>query len=228
MVGWWERDQAPPEWRGLVWHSCGHPTRGRPMGLSGRVCLAPARVRLRECDGNSHALPQSVSWRIARRFALGKSSAVTTRELETLADAVSRLAASRSRCDRSRRSVWRAWRADLLGRIHGAMKPAVRPYAGKVLVGTAASLLADLERAWRWADELDEFTDASEGELALVRQQRAELEGEQQETASRMAALEHELAQAAPTWPAGRPRLRWCCRRRRSPSSRASSARSCA
>ena len=76
------------------------------------------------------------------------------------------------------------------------MKPAVRPYAGKVLVGVAASLLADLERAWRWADELDELTDALEGELAAVRQQRAKLEREQQETAKRMAALERELAQA--------------------------------
>ena len=127
---------------------------------------------------------------------MSKSSAVTTRELETLAETVSRLAASRSRCDRSRRSVWRAWRDDLLGRIHRAMKPAVRPYAGKVLVGIAASLLADLERAWRWADELDELIDAAEGELTAVRLQRAKLEREQQETAKRMAALEHELAQA--------------------------------
>jgi hypothetical protein len=127
---------------------------------------------------------------------LGKSSAVTTQELETLAETVSRLAASRSRCDRRRRSVWRAWRADLLGRIHGAMKPAVRPYAGKVLVGVATSLLADLERAWRWADELDELIDAAEGELAAERSQRAKLEREQQETAKRMEALEHELAQA--------------------------------
>lgn len=127
---------------------------------------------------------------------MGKSSAVTTRELETLAEAVSRLAASRSRIDRRRRSVWRAWRADLLGRIHGAVKPAVRPYAGKVLVGVATSLLADLERAWRWADELDELIDAAEGELAAVRSQRAKLEREQQETAKRMEALEHELAQA--------------------------------
>ncbi len=172
------------------------PRAGRPVGLSGRVCLAPARVRLRECDGNAHALPQSVSASIARRFALGKSSAVTTRELETLAEAVSRLAAGCSRRDRSRRSVWRAWRADLLGRVHGAMKQAGRPYAGKVLVGVAASLLADLERAWRWADEMDELIDAAEGELAAERLQRARLEREQQETAKRMEALEHELAQA--------------------------------
>jgi hypothetical protein len=127
---------------------------------------------------------------------LGKSSAVTTRELETLTEAVSRLAASRSRCDRSRRSAWRAWRDDLVGRVHRAVKPAVRPYAGKVLVGIAASLLADLERAWRWADELDELTDELEGELVVVRLQRAKLEREQQETAKRMAALAHELAQA--------------------------------
>lgn len=26
------RDQAPPEWRGLVWHSCGHPTRRQSDG----------------------------------------------------------------------------------------------------------------------------------------------------------------------------------------------------
>jgi hypothetical protein len=127
---------------------------------------------------------------------LGKSSAVTTRELETLVDTVSRLAASRSRCDRSRRSVWRAWRDDLVGRFHHTMKPAVRPYVGKVLVGVAASLLANLEQAWRWSDELDELTDALEGELAAVRLQRAKLEHEQQETAKRMDALEHELAQA--------------------------------
>ena len=127
---------------------------------------------------------------------MGKSSAVTTRELETLADTVSRLAATRSRCDRSRRPVWRAWRADLLGRIHRAVKPSVRPYAGKVLVGVAASLLADLEQAWRWADELDEFTDVLEGELAAAKLQCAKLEREQQETAQRMEALEHELAQA--------------------------------
>ena len=76
------------------------------------------------------------------------------------------------------------------------MKPAARPYAGKVLVGVAASLLADLERAWRWADELDDLTDALEGELAAVRQQRAKLEREQQETARRMEALARELAQA--------------------------------
>jgi ribosomal protein S25 len=76
------------------------------------------------------------------------------------------------------------------------MKPAVRPYAGKVLVDVAASLLADLERAWRWADELDELTDALEGELAAVRLQRAKLEREQQETAKRMETLERELAQA--------------------------------
>jgi len=76
------------------------------------------------------------------------------------------------------------------------MKPAVRPYAGKVLVGIAASLLADLERAWRWADELDELIDAAEGELAAVQLQRAKLERDQQETAKRLAALEHELAQA--------------------------------
>jgi len=82
-----------------------------------------------------------------------------------------------------------------VGQVHRAVKPAVRPYAGKVLVGVAASLLADLERAWRWADELDELIDAAEGELAAVRLQRAQLEREQQETAKRMAALEHELAQ---------------------------------
>jgi len=128
---------------------------------------------------------------------LGKSSAVTTRELETLAEAVSRLAASRSRCDRSRRSVWRAWRDGLVGRIHRATKPAVRPYAGKVLVGVAASLLADLERAWRWADELDELIDAAEGELAAVRLQRAKLEREQQETAKRMEALAQARADLA-------------------------------
>jgi hypothetical protein len=127
---------------------------------------------------------------------LGKSSAVTTRELETLANTVSRLAASRSRCDRSRRHIWRAWRDDLVGRFHRTMKPAVRPYAGKVLVGIAASLLADLERTWRWADELDELTDELEDKLTVVRQQHAKLEREQQETAKRMAALEHELAQA--------------------------------
>ena len=127
---------------------------------------------------------------------MGKSTAVTTRELETLADTVSRLAASRSRCDRSRRSVWRAWRDDLVGRFHRMMKPAVRPYAGKVLVGVAASLLANLERAWRWADELDELTDALEGELAAVRLQSAKLQREQQETASRLDALERELTQA--------------------------------
>jgi len=127
---------------------------------------------------------------------LGKSSAVTTRELETLADTVSRLAASRSRRDRSRRQVWRAWRDDLIGRFHHTMKPAVRPYAGKVLVDVAASLLADLERAWRWADELDELTDELEGELTAIRQQCAKLEREQQEMAKRIQALEHELAQA--------------------------------
>ncbi len=127
---------------------------------------------------------------------MGKSSAVTTRELETLAEAVSRLATRRSRRDRSRRSVWRAWRDDLVGQVHRAVKPSVRPYAGKVLVGVAASLLADLARAWRWADELDELTDELEGELAAVRLQRAQLEREQQETAQRMAALERELAQA--------------------------------
>jgi ribosomal protein S25 len=76
------------------------------------------------------------------------------------------------------------------------MKPAVRPYAGKVLAGIATSLLADLERAWRWADELDELTDELEGDLTAERQQRARLEREQRETAQRMAALEHELAQA--------------------------------
>ena len=122
--------------------------------------------------------------------------AVTMRELEALADTVSRLAAIRSRCDRNRRPVWRAWRDGLVGRFRRAVKPAVRPYAGKVLVGVAASLLADLEQAWRWADELDELTDALEGELAAVRLQSAKLEREQQETASRMEALEHELAQA--------------------------------
>jgi hypothetical protein len=127
---------------------------------------------------------------------VGKSSAVTTRELETLAQAVSRLAASRSRRDRSRRSVWHTWRDDLVRRVHGAVKPDVRPYAGKVLVGIATSLLADLERAWRWADELDELIDAAEGDLAAVRLQRAKLEREQQETAKRMEALEHQLAQA--------------------------------
>jgi hypothetical protein len=127
---------------------------------------------------------------------LGKSSAVTTRELETVAKTVSRLAASRSRCDRSRRQIWHTWRDDLVGRVHRAVKPAVRPYAGKVLVGIAASLLADLERAWRWADELDELIDAAESELAAVRLQRAKLEREQQEAAQRMEALKHELAQA--------------------------------
>jgi hypothetical protein len=127
---------------------------------------------------------------------LGKSSAVTTRELETLVETVSRLAASRSRCDRSRRDIWGRWRDDLVGRFHRAVKPTVRPYAGKVLVGVAASLLADLERAWRWADELDELIDAAEGELAAERLQRARLEREQQETAKRMEALEHQLAQA--------------------------------
>jgi hypothetical protein len=76
------------------------------------------------------------------------------------------------------------------------MKPAVRPYAGKVLTGVAASLLADLERAWRWADELDELTDELEGELAVVRQQNDRLQHAQQETTRRIAALEHELAQA--------------------------------
>jgi hypothetical protein len=76
------------------------------------------------------------------------------------------------------------------------MKPAVRPYAGKVLVGVAAILLADLEQAWRWADELDELTDALEGELTAARLQRAKLEREQQETTKRMEALAHELAQA--------------------------------
>jgi len=76
------------------------------------------------------------------------------------------------------------------------MKPAVRPYAGKVLVDVAASLLADLERAWRWADELDELTDELEGELTAIRQQCAKLEREQQEMAKRIQALEHELAQA--------------------------------
>lgn len=127
---------------------------------------------------------------------MGKSSAVTTRELETLAETVSRLAASRSRRDWSRRSVWCAWRDDLVGRFHRTMKPIVRPYAGKVLVGVAASLLADLERACRWADELDELTDELEGELAAVRQRCATLEREHQETVKRMAALERELAQA--------------------------------
>ena len=126
---------------------------------------------------------------------MGKSSAVTTQELETLADTVSRVAANRSRLDRRRRDIWLAWRDDLMGRFHRMMKPAVRPYAGKVLVGVAASLLADLERAWRWADELDELTDELEGELTAERQQRAKLEHEQQETAKRMDALEHELAQ---------------------------------
>ena len=100
---------------------------------------------------------------------MGKSSAVTTRELETLADTVSTaLPPNAAGCDRSRRSVWRAWRDDLVGRVHSVMKPAVRPYAGKVLVGVAPSLLADLERAWRWADELDDLTDELERELAAV------------------------------------------------------------
>ena len=143
------------------------PRASRPMGLSGRICLALARVRLRAGERSSHALPQSVDRSIARRFCLNKSPAVTTQELETLADTVSRLAASRSRCDRSRRLIWHAWRDDLVGRFHRTMKPTVRPYAGKMLVQVAASLLADLERAWRWADELDDLTDELDGELAV-------------------------------------------------------------
>jgi len=127
---------------------------------------------------------------------LNKSPAVTTQELETLAGAVNTLFASRSRHDRARRDIWRRWRDDLLGRLHRAMKPTVRPYAGKMLVAVAASLLADLDRAWRWADELDDLTDELDGELALVRQQCAKLQREQEQTASRMEALARELAQA--------------------------------
>ena len=92
------------------------PRASRPMGLSGRICLALARVRLRAGDGNSHALPQSVGERIARRFALAKSSAVTTQELETLADTVSRLAATGAGVTGAGGRL-AAWRADLLGRL---------------------------------------------------------------------------------------------------------------
>ncbi len=182
MVGRWETRPGPTgvAGPGLAQLRSPHAPAGRWAFQDGYAWRRHGYV-CGNASGSSHALPQSVSWRIARRFALGKSSAVTTRELETLAETVSRLAASRSRCDRSRRSVWRAWRDDLVGRFHRTMKPAVRPYAGKVLVGIAASLLADLERAWRWADELDELTDAAGrrtgGSAVAARQTRARAAG---------------------------------------------------
>lgn len=113
-----------------------------------------------------------------------------------MTDRVNAFCAERCRLDRGRRHTWRVWRDDLVGRFHRAVKPTVRPYAGKILVGIALSLLTDLQRAWQWVDELDELTDELDAELKAVRRQHASLEHEQQETAKRVAALEHELAQA--------------------------------
>jgi hypothetical protein len=119
---------------------------------------------------------------------MSKSADVTTRELESVVNRVNALCAERCRLDRRRRETWRAWRTDMVGRAHSVMKPAARPYAGKALAGIVQSLLADLDAAWRWADELDDACDELDRELDAVQCQ--------EQAASQITALTHELAQA--------------------------------
>ncbi len=127
---------------------------------------------------------------------MSKSADVTTRELEGVVNRVNALCAERCRLDRRRRGTWRAWRNDMVGRAHGVMKPAARPYAGKALAGSVHSLLADLDAAWRWADELDDVSDELERELDALQRQWAELYDQQAQNASQVEALTQELAQA--------------------------------
>ncbi len=135
---------------------------------------------------------------------MSKSPAVTTQELETLANTASALCAERSRLDRGRRDIWRAWRTEIIGRTHSVMKPAARPYAGKVLIGIATGLLANLAQAWLEVDESDALADDLDRELMVAQQQCADLQREQEETAAQVAALTRALALAR-TELAGRP-----------------------
>ncbi len=135
---------------------------------------------------------------------MSKSPAVTTRELETLANTASALCAERSRLDRGRRHIWHAWRTDIIGRTHSVMKPAARPYAGKVLINIATGLLANLAQAWREVDELDALADDLDRELMVAQQQCADLQREQEETAAQVTALTRALALARAEL-AGRP-----------------------
>jgi hypothetical protein len=127
---------------------------------------------------------------------LSKSNWVTTRQLETLAGAVNAFYSSRTRYDPAARRLWRPWRDDLIGRLHRMMKPAVRPYAGQVVTDVAIGLLAELNRAWQRADDLDQMTYQLNGELMFVRQQLVNLRREQEQTTVRIEALQRELAQA--------------------------------
>ena len=104
---------------------------------------------------------------------MGKSTDVTTRELESVVNRVNALCAERCRLDRRRRRTWRAWRNDKVGRVHSVMKPAARPYAGKALAGVVNSLIGDLDMAWRGADELDDACDELDRELDAVQRQEA-------------------------------------------------------
>lgn len=124
-----------------------------------------------------------------------KSSIVTTRELEHLVTAITAFCAQRCRLDCVRRPHWRAWRNDLVARLHGVMKPSARPYAGKVLAGMVNDLLVELAAAWRWADELAATCNALTRELAAARQQCADLQHQQEQTAFQVARLTDELAQ---------------------------------
>ena len=127
---------------------------------------------------------------------MSKSNWVTTRQLETLAGAVNAFYSSRTRCDPAARRLWGPWRDDLIRRVHRMMKPAVRPYAGQVVTDVAIGLVAELNRAWHRADDLDQMTYQLNGELMFVRQQLVNLRREQEQTTVRIETLQSELAQA--------------------------------
>lgn len=62
------RGQAPPDVARPGRTVAVTPRTGRPVGQLGGYAEAPARVRLREYEPGSHALPQSVIVSLARRF----------------------------------------------------------------------------------------------------------------------------------------------------------------
>ncbi len=125
---------------------------------------------------------------------MSKLAAVTTRELEMLVAAVNRLYATRSRLTPGNRGFWRAWRSDLIDRLHGVMKPAARPYAGKSLAAVTDRLLDDLESAWSRADELDATCDELSQDYWNLWAQHRTLERTHEEAGRQVEALTRELA----------------------------------
>jgi hypothetical protein len=75
---------------------------------------------------------------------LSKSTWVTTRQIEAIVRKINVVYEVRLARDRSRVEQWRASRDEAVKQLHALLRPAARPYAGRVLTGLAVDWLVEM------------------------------------------------------------------------------------